>query len=212
MSLRLYSYFRSSAAFRVRIALELKGLDYAIEPVNLAAGAQREAGFRALNPQGFVPALQLPDGTLLTQSTAIIEWLEEAFPAPALLPADPLGRARIRALCALVACDIHPLNNLRVLNYLEQRLELDKPARDQWYHHWIGEGFAALEPQLGPGPFCAGEAPGMAEAFIVPQVFNAHRFRVDMTPFPRIEALYRRCLALDAFARAHPDGQPDCTG
>jgi maleylpyruvate isomerase len=211
MTLRLYSYFRSSAAYRVRIALELKGVAYRIEPVNLLAGEQRAEAYRALNPQGFVPALALPGGELLTQSSAIIEWLEEAYPAPPLLPADPVARARVRALCGVVACDMHPLNNLRVLNHLEQRLGLDKPARDAWYHHWLGEGFAAIEASIGDAPFVAGEAPGMAECFVVPQVANANRFHFDMAPYPRTRALYERCLALAPFARARPDAQPDKT-
>jgi maleylacetoacetate isomerase len=193
----------------VRIALELKGLGYEIEPVNLLAGEQRGAAYLARNPQGLVPALEFADGRLITQSIAILEWLEAAYPQPALLPQDPLERARVRALCDAVACDIHPLNNLRVLNYLEHRLALDKATRDTWYHHWLGEGFAAIEPQLGDGPFVSGEAPGMAEAFLVPQVFNALRFRFDISPFPRLEALYARCLALEPFRRAHPEAQPD---
>lgn len=209
MTLRLYSYFRSSAAFRVRIALELKGLAYEIVPVNLLAGEQRAETYRARNPQAMVPALELADGRLLTQSIAILEWLEAAHPRPALLPQDPFERARVRALCDTVACDIHPLNNLRVLHYLEQRLALDKTARDTWYHHWLGEGFAAIEPQLGGASFVHGETPGMAEAFLVPQVYNALRFRFDMAPFPRLSALHARCLALAPFARAHPDAQPD---
>jgi maleylpyruvate isomerase len=209
MTLRLYSYFRSSAAFRVRIALELKGIAYQTVPVNLLEGEQHGAAYRARNPQGLVPALELADGRLLTQSLAILEWLEAAHPQPALLPADAFERARIRALCALVACDIHPLNNLRVLSYLEQRLALDQATRDSWYHHWLGEGFAAIEAQLGEAPFVAGETPGMAEALLVPQVFNAHRFRFDMRPFPRLDALYQRCLVLEPFQRAHPQAQPD---
>jgi maleylpyruvate isomerase len=209
MTLRLYSYFRSSAAFRARIALELKGIGYEIAPVNLLAGEQRGAAYRARNPQGMVPALELANGRLLTQSIAILEWLETAYPQPALLPRDPFERARVRALCDVVACDMHPLNNLRVLHYLEHRLALDKATRDTWYHHWLGEGFAAIEPQLGDGPFVSGAVPGMAEAFLVPQVFNALRFRFDMNPFPRISALYERCIALAPFQRAHPDAQPD---
>ena len=209
MSLRLYSYFRSSAAFRVRIALELKGLDYRIESVNLAQGAQREPAWRALNPQGFVPALELPDGSLLTQSPAIIEWLEGEYPQPALLPAAPTARARIRSLCAIVACDIHPLNNLRILNYLERQLGLDRAERDNWYHQWLREGFDAIEARLPGSGFAGGDAPGMAEAFLVPQVYNAQRFHFDMSPYPRLLALYEHCLLLAPFARAHPDAQPD---
>ncbi len=209
MTLALYSYFRSSAAFRVRIALELKGADYRIIPVNLLAGEQREPAFRARNPQGFVPALELPDGSLLTQSAAIIEWLEATQPGPPLLPATEPERARIRAICGVVACDIHPLNNLRVLQYLEHELAQDKDARNRWYHHWLAEGFMALEPLLPEDGFCSGEAAGMAEAFIVPQVVNAQRFRFAVDPYPRLSALFERCMALDPFVRAHPESQPD---
>ncbi len=209
MTLALYSYFRSSAAFRVRIALELKGLEYRIIPVNLLAGEQRGAAYMERNPQGFVPALELPDGSLLTQSPAIIEWLDATQPGPRLLPVDELARARIRAICGIVACDIHPLNNLRVLQYLEHELTLDKDTRNSWYHHWLGEGFAALEPLLPEQGYCTGEAPGMAEAFIVPQVANAQRFRFAMERFPRTAALFERCMALEPFIRAHPESQPD---
>ncbi|MFM7273424.1 MAG: maleylacetoacetate isomerase [Gammaproteobacteria bacterium] len=208
-TLRLHGYYRSSAAFRVRIALNLKGIVWEPAAVNLLAGEQRSAGYLARNPQGLVPALELPDGTVLTQSPAIIEWLEEYRPEPPLLPREPVARARIRAICDAVACDIHPLNNLRVLRYLEHTLGEGKDARDAWYRHWVREGFAALEQQVGDGTFCAGESPGMAEAFLVPQVYNALRFEVDMREFPRIDSLYSRCLALGPFANAHPDAQPD---
>ena len=211
MPMHLYSYFRSSAAFRVRIALELKGIEYLIVPVNLLAGEQRNAAYKARNPQGFVPALETPEGKLITQSGAIIEWLEATQPGPALLPADEAGRARIRAICGIVACDIHPLNNLRELQYLEQELGHDKSTRDRWYHHWLAEGFAALETLLPDTQFCAGEAPGMAEAFVVPQVVNAQRLRFDMTPFARTLGLFERCMEHAAFVRAHPDSQPDKT-
>ena len=211
MPMRLYSYFRSSAAFRVRIALELKEIEYQIVPVNLLSGEQRSAAYKARNSQGFVPALETPEGMLITQSGAIIEWLEATQPGPALLPADEASRARIRAICGLVACDIHPLNNLRVLQYLEHELGHDKATRDRWYHHWLAEGFAALEALLPDTHFCAGEAPGMAEAFVVPQVVNAQRLRFDMTPFGRTRGLFDRCMERAAFVRAHPDSQPDKT-
>ena len=211
MPMRLYSYFRSSAAFRVRIALELKGIEYQIVPVNLLAGEQRSAAYTARNPQGFVPALETPEGQLITQSGAIIEWLDATQPGPALLPADESSRASIRAICGIVACDIHPLNNLRVLQYLEQELGHDKSTRDRWYHHWLAEGFAALETLLPDTRFCAGEAPGMAEAFVVPQVVNAQRLRFDMMPFVRTLGLFERCMERAAFIRAHPDSQPDKT-
>ena len=211
MTLRLYSYFRSSAAFRVRIALELKSIPYELIPVNLATGAQQTAEFRALNPQGFVPALALPDGQVLTQSGAIIEWLEETCPEYALLSRDPIRRARIRAMCNVVACDIHPLNNLRVLKYLESELDLDQDTRNTWYLHWLREGFSVIEPQLATEGFADGDAPGLAEVFLVPQVFNALRFRLDMAAYPQLHGLYQRCLALAPFARAHPEAQPDRT-
>lgn len=209
MTLVLYSYFRSSAAFRVRIALELKGISYRIVPVNLLAGEQRAEAYRTRNPQGFVPALELPDGSLLTQSGAIIEWLDATQPGPALLPRTEPERAHIRAICGVVACDIHPLNNLRVLHYLEHELGQDKDARTRWYHHWLREGFDALEALLPADGFCAGAAPGMAETFVVPQVVNAQRFRFPMDPYPRTEALFARCMALPEFVRAHPESQPD---
>lgn len=211
MTLALYSYFRSSAAFRVRIALELKGIPYRIIPVNLLAGEQRGEVYRARNPQGFVPALELPDGSLLTQSGAIIEWLDATQPGARLLPRTEPERARIRAICGVVACDIHPLNNLRVLHYLENTLSLDKDARNRWYHHWLHEGFAALEALLPDDGFCAAGGPGMAEAFIVPQVVNAQRFRFAMDPYPRTAGIFARCMALEPFVRAHPESQPDRT-
>jgi maleylpyruvate isomerase len=209
--MKLYTYFRSSAAYRVRIALNLKRLDYEAAFVNLLQGEQRDSNYLALNAQGLVPALQ--DGlTLLTQSLAIIEYLDERHPEPPLLPRDAAGRARVRALALAIACDIHPLNNLRVLQYLEKALSLDKPQRLAWYRHWIAEGFAALERMLEDpqtGDFCHGDAPTISDIALVPQVFNALRFGCDIAPYSRIRRVNDACLAMPAFANAAPANQPD---
>lgn len=206
--MRLHSYFRSSAAFRVRIALNLKGVDYDIVPVNLLEGQHRARPYLDVNPQGLVPALELDDGQILVQSPAILEWLEERHPEPRLYPTDPVARARLRALCFHIACDVHPLDNLRVLKYLGDELGADEPARNVWYQHWIRLAFTAVEPAV-VGPFCAGSEPSMADVYLVPQIFNALRFRFDMAPFPRLSAVYQQALQQPAFARAHPDRQPD---
>ncbi len=212
MSVILYSYFRSSAAYRVRIALNLKKIDYEIRPVHLLkhGGEQFNADFMALNPQGRVPVL-VTKNQVLTQSSAIIEYLEEAYPSPPLLPADALDRAYVRAVAQLIACDIHPLNNLRVLNYLQDVFQFD--AKQTWYCHWIQDGFAALETRLqqspGRGGFCFGDTPGMADAFLVPQVYNALRFNCAMARFPMISAIYQNCLQEMAFTNAAPENQPD---
>ncbi|WP_355660534.1 maleylacetoacetate isomerase [Halomonas salifodinae] len=209
----LYGYFRSSAAYRVRIALNLKGLAHDQAPVNLVKGEQRGEEYLARNPQGLVPALVTDDGVRLTQSLAICEYLDERYPDPALLPADAAGRARVRALAQAVACEIHPLNNLRVLKYLAGELGLDEAAKMTWYRHWIAEGFAALETQLsreaGSGDFCHGDTPGLADLCLVPQVFNAERFECDLAAYPRIRRIVANCRALDAFAQAAPEAQPD---
>jgi len=210
---KLYGYFRSSAAYRVRIALNLKGLPYDAVPVHLAreGGEQHRAEFRVLNPQGLVPVLE-DGGRVLTQSLAILEYLEESHPEPPLLPADAVGRARVRALALQVACEIHPLNNLRVLQYLKQELKLDDGARERWYRHWVAIGFAAFEASLaagGTGRFCHGDAPGLADACLIPQLFNARRFACDLTAYPRMLAIEAACAALPAFAAAHPARQPD---
>ena len=210
--MQLYSYFRSSAAYRMRIALNLKGLDYGQVAVDLPGGVHREAEFEAVNPQRLVPALIDGERTLI-QSVAQMEYLEETRPEPPLLPADPAGRARVRALVQIIACDIHPLNNLRVLKYLQETLGHDDAARDRWYAHWIAEGFVALERLLAgsghTGEFCHGEAPGMADVCLVPQVFNALRFNCPTEPYPTVMRIYEACNALDAFAAAHPARQPD---
>jgi maleylacetoacetate isomerase len=210
----LYTYFRSSAAFRVRIALECKGLAYRSIPVHLLrdGGGQHAPEYAARNPQRLIPALDV-DGRTLTQSLAILEYLEEAHPQPPLLPPDALGRARVRALCAAIACDIHPLNNLRVLRYLKSTLGIDEPQRDAWYRHWIEVGFDAIERLLQrdrpPGPYCHGETPTLADCCLIPQVFNANRYRIPLDPYPTIRAIHDACLRLDAFQRAAPQAQAD---
>lgn len=212
MSLILYSYFRSSAAYRVRIALNLKNIDYQIRPVHLLknGGEQFNADYLALNPQGRVPVLVEQD-QVLTQSSAIIEYLEEIYPVPPLLPTDPIARAYVRSLAQMIACDIHPLNNLRVLNYLKNTFNHDQ--KQVWYIHWILEGFAALEMRLQksdyPGLFCFGDVPSMADAFLIPQVYNALRFDCEMESFPLISAIYHNCMQETAFQNAAPENQPD---
>ena len=211
--MKLYGYFRSSAAFRVRIALNLKKLEYESAFVHLRRGDQRQPGFLDVNPQGLVPALETDDA-LFIQSLPIIEYLDETYPSPPLLPRDAKGRARVRALAAIVACDVHPINNLRVLRYLLRPLGHDEAAVETWYNHWIAEGFGALERLLAgdgqTGRFCHGDTPGLADVVLVPQVFNAHRYQsLDLTPYPTIVRIYETCLNINAFAAAHPDRQPD---
>jgi maleylacetoacetate isomerase len=210
--MKLYGYFRSSAAFRVRIALNLKGLVYESAFIHLRRGDQREAGFLAVNPQGLVPALET-DGHTLIQSLAIIEYLDETYPEPSLLPRDPAGRARVRGLAEIVACDIHPLNNLRVLRYLHGPLGQNQQAIETWYNHWIDSGFHALEPLLAEDPrtgdFCHRNAPGLADIALVPQVVNAERYNLALSPYPTISRIFDNCMKLDAFAAAHPNRQPD---
>ncbi len=208
----LYGYPLSSASYRVRIALNLKGLEAAAVTKRLRQAEHREADFLELNPQGFVPALALENGVVLTQSLAIIEYLEEMHPHPPLLPQAPAARARVRSLSQIIACDVHPLNNLRVLQYREAQLRLDQSARDAWYHHWIHAGFAAFEQALArdssTGRFCHGETPSMADVCLVPQVFNARRFAVNLSPYPRIVAIDSACRELPAFAAAAPERKP----
>ena len=201
----LYDYFRSSACYRVRIALNLKGIAYRAAPVNLLDGAQRSEDYRARNPQGFVPMLEI-DGLRLNQSLAIIAYLDATRPEPPLLPTDPADQAHVRALALVVACDIHPLNNLRVLKHLTG-LGLDQQARDDWYRHWVAEGLAALEALAAPraGTFLFGDAPTLADICLVPQMFNARRFEVPLDGFPTLVRADAAAGALDAFAAAHPD-------
>ena len=209
----LYSYFRSSAAYRVRIALNLKDLPVNIIPIHLIkdGGQQLSPAYRSLNPDGLIPAL-VDNGAVVHQSLAIIEYLEEIHPTPALLPATPLDRAYVRALALQIACDVHPLNNMRVLKYLK-RLNIDDEARDTWYRHWIELGFAAMEIRLAndarTGDFAFGNTPTIADICIVPQVFNAKRFSVDMEPFPIISRISDNALQLAAFTNAAPAAQPD---
>jgi maleylpyruvate isomerase len=209
--MKLYSYHRSSAAYRVRIALNLKGLDYDYVPVNLLQGEQRGDAYLARNPLGLVPALESDDGDLLTQSVAILEWLEETCPEPALLPVDPLQRARVRAVVNTIACDIHPLNNLAVLKHLRNDLQATEEQVSQWYCTWVQRGFGAIEQTLAANPdaFCCGDQPTLADVCLVPQVFNANRFEVPMTAYPNIRRVTHTCNALAAFARAAPSEQPD---
>jgi maleylacetoacetate isomerase len=212
MTMKLYSYFRSSAAFRVRIALNLKKLDYENAAIHLRRNDQTKPDYLTVNPQGLVPTLD-DGGRTLIQSLAIIEYLDEVYPDPPLLPSHPADRARVRALAEIVACDIHPINNLRVLRYLTHSLDHDETAIATWYNHWIDAGFQALERLLvgdpRTGTFCHGEAPGIADIALVPQVVNAERYRLDLGPYPRIARIHQSCMALEAFAAAHPDRQPD---
>lgn len=212
--LTLYSYFRSSAAYRVRIALNLKGLVYATVPIHLLenGGAQHSAAYVGINPSQLVPTLV--DGDLnLGQSMAIMEYLDETQPTPPLLPVDAAGRARVRALAQAVACEIHPLNNLRVLQYLENEWKLDKEARITWYQHWVETGFAALELMLSrsedTGDFCHGNTPGMADCCLVPQLYNARKYKVELQAYPTLLRIEANCLQLDAFVQAAPENQPD---
>lgn len=209
--MKLYSYFRSSAAYRVRIALNLKGLPYEMESIHLTkdGGKQFSDAFRAINPQMRVPALQLSGGEVLTQSLAIIDYLDEVYPDPPLLPAEALDRARVRAAAQVVACDIHPLNNLVALRYLKRNLNQEQTAIDAWYHHWVIEGFKALEQMITPGPYCFGSHVTLADVCLVPQVFNARRLKVPLDAFPKIVAVESACLKLPAFDKARPENQPD---
>lgn len=206
----LYGYWRSSAAYRVRLALAVKGLAFEHRSIDLRAGAQSSVGFRILNPQGFVPFLI--DGEVgLNQSLAIIEYLDETYPEPRLLPDDAVARARVRAAAQIVACDIHPLNNLRVLGYLKDTLGQEQEAIDRWYCHWILEGLAPLEEiaESSPGPYLFGRDVTMADLCLVPQMYNARRFRCDLTKFPRLAEIDKSLNALPAFLEARPERQPD---
>lgn len=212
--LTLYTYFRSSAAYRVRIVLALKSLDYQQVAVHLLrnGGEQRAPGYLAINPQGLVPSLRHDDAAL-TQSMAICEYIDEVWPEPALLPRAPLQRAYVRSLMAAIACEIHPLNNLRVLDYLTGTLHIAEPDKLTWYRHWVEEGFGAVQRMIEShgyaGRYCCGDEPGLGDAFLIPQIFNARRFEVDLQPFPRLVAIDQACAELAAFQAAHPDRQPD---
>jgi len=205
----LHGYWRSGTSYRTRIALNIKGVAYEQAPVDLRGGAQRSEAFRALNPQGLVPALETPDG-VLTQSSAIIEWLEDRYSDPPLLPSEPGARAIVRAMAMAVACDIHPLNNLRVLKYLKAPLGREQREIDSWIAHWIGEGFAALESSIEKygGRFAFGDSLTLADCHLVPQVYAAERYAVDCSPYPRLIESARRAMAEEPVRRAHPDRQP----
>lgn len=210
MGLQLHSYWRATAPFRVRIGLNLKGLTYDYVPVDLLKGEQNEAAYKTVNPQGLTPALVTPDGEVLIQTLAILEWLDETHPAPPLLPPDPLGRAAARAMALIVACDIHPLNNARVIRELAARGQ-DEAARDDWARKWIAAGFDALEPMIarhGRG-FAYGDAPTLADCCLAPQAYGAARFRLALDPWPNLAAVVARYADHPAFAAAHPDRQPD---
>jgi maleylpyruvate isomerase len=211
--LKLYDYFRSSAAYRVRIALNLKGQKPAREFVHLRNNVQRSDDYLALNPQGLVPALVTGDGHVLTQSLAIIGYLNDMFPAPPLLPAAAVDRARVRGIALTIACDIHPLNNLRVLLYLKNTLGVSDEQKDAWYKYWIDVGLEALETRLAresaTGRFCHGDSPTLADICLVPQLANARRTKIDLTPFPTLTRIEGACTALPAFAEAAPEKQPD---
>jgi maleylpyruvate isomerase len=211
--MKLYTYFRSSAAYRVRIALNLKGLAYDAVPVHLlrGGGEQRQPAYRAVNPGGLIPALTDGDSTL-TQSLAIIEYLEEMHPVMPLLPQDAAGRARVRALALTIAADTHPLTNLRVLQHLTGPLGLGEEAKMDWYRHWTAEGLATLEALLAQGDtgrFCHGDTPTLADCCLVPQVFNAQRFNIDLAPYPTVARIHATCAEIPAFQAAHPSAQPD---
>lgn len=209
--LKLYTHFRSSAAFRVRIALNLKGLDYESVPIRFARGEHSGSAYLAVNPQGLVPALE-HDGTIVTQSLAIIEYLDARFPLPRLMPAAPAERARVQAFAEIIACDTHPLNNLRVLRYLRSELALDEDAVNRWYRHWIAESFRACEALLvahGSSDFCYGNAVSVADVCLVPQLYNARRFDCDLCAYPTLVRIGDALAAEPAFARAAPEAQPD---
>ena len=209
--MKLYTYFRSSAAYRVRIALNLKGLPYEMVSIHLTkdGGHQRKPEFRAINPQMRVPALALSSGDVLTQSLAIIEYLDEIQPEPPFLPTDALARAKVRAVAQTIACDIHPLNNTSVLQYLKRTLKHEQAEIDAWYHHWIIEGFNALEAMIAPAPYACGAQVTLADICLVPQVLNARRLKVPLAAFPKIVAAETACLKLPAFDKARPENQPD---
>jgi maleylacetoacetate isomerase len=208
---KLYTYFRSSAAYRVRIALNLKGLSSETISIHLQkqGGLNKRPEYRAVNPQMRVPALQLDSGEVLIQSLAIIEYLDEVHPKPPLLPRDPIERAKVRALAQLIACDIHPLNNTSPLRYLKNELGQDQAKIDAWYHHWILEGFAAMETMIRPAPYACGNEVTLADVCLVPQVYNARRLKVPLDRFPKIVAVDAACAKLTAFEQARPENQPD---
>jgi maleylpyruvate isomerase len=209
--MKLYNYFRSSSSFRVRIAMNLKGLDYEYLPVHLARGEHREEAYAAISADRLLPLLE-DQGERISQSLAIIEYLDETHPEVPLLPGDPVGRAQVRALAQSIACEIHPIANLRVLKYLTQELKLDEAAKTQWIRHWVRDGMLAFERQLAQRPastYCYGETPTLADCCLVPQVFGGRRFDCDLSGMPRSMAAFDACMKLDAFQRAQPSQAPD---
>ena len=206
--MKLYTYFRSSAAYRVRIALNLKGVAYDSVSINLLTGEQREEGYRAINPQGRVPSLDIGVATLI-QSPAILEYLDECYPEPPLLPVGAVNRAKVRAVSSLIGCDIHPLNNSGTIAYLNKRLGHDQATADEWYAHWVREGFDAIERLIEPGPYAFGSRITLADVYLVPQVFNARRFNVSLDAYPKIAAVDAACAGHKAFQDAAPASQPD---
>ena len=212
--MKLHNYFRSSASFRVRIALNLKGLSYDYKAVQIARGDHQGGAFAAMSADRLVPLLE-DDGERFSQSLAIIEYLDETQPDPPLLPHDPVGRAHVRAMAQSIACEIHPLNNLRVLKYLVRELKLDDEAKNTWYRHWVHEGLLGFERLLAQRPasrYCHGDSPTLADCCLVPQIFNAQRFDCDLSTFPRTMAVFEACMQLDAFRRAQPSSCPDAEG
>jgi len=213
LAIILYSYFRSSAAFRVRIALNIKAIEYQIQPIHLVknGGQQYQPEYLQLNPQGLVPVLAIDD-LIITQSSAIIEYLEQIYPSPAMLPKLAFDKAYVRSLAQIIACDMHPLNNLRVLEYLQTSWGVEDDLQ-MWYHHWIKLGFAAFEQRLeenaNNGLFCFGNIPGIADAFLIPQVYNALRYNCNLQPYPLIKGIYDNCMQQTAFFNAAPENQPD---
>lgn len=210
--MKLYGYFRSGTSHRTRIAMNLKQLDYESISINLAQDEQLQSTFKAINPQGLVPVLETKD-LVMFQSPAILEWLEEAYPQPPLLPNDRTGRVRVRALSAMIGCDIHPINNRRILQYLRNELNVDESQVMKWCQRWISDGFAALESLLAEdkhrGNFCYGNQPTLADCYLIPQVYSARRFKVDLSPYPNIVAIDKHCHTLQAFIKAAPENQPD---
>lgn len=212
--MKLYSYFRSSASYRVRIALNLKGIDYDIAPVHLVKGEQNSDDYATKNPSQLIPALELDDGTLISQSMAILEYLDEVYPTPPLLPSTPADKAIVRSMCHIIASDTHPLNNLRVLKYLTGELGIGDDQKQRWYAHWIQTNFSALEKMLArySGRHAFGDDITMADVLLVPQVYNAERFNIDLSAYPLICAIAERCRGLDAFISASPQHQVDFEG
>jgi len=212
--MKLYTYFRSSAAYRVRIALNLKGITYQSVSVSLLDGQHKAEHYVSANPQGLVPALELDDGRVLSQSVAILEYLEECYPDTPLLPSNPLDKSRVRSVVNHIACDVHPLNNISILHYLRDQLQADKNQINDWYAQWVTRAFSSIEKvvEQGNGQVCFGTEPGMADCLLIPQVYNAVRFEVDLTPFPALRSVYDHCNTLPAFHLAHPDQQADNPG